>query len=159
VREGQAITVDCANEATFDNLFARFVQLHRRRWTARGELGVLSDDLISFHREVGRRFVAEGVLRLYVLSLGAAPAAAFYGFHAKGRSVYYLSGFDPTYERYSPGTLVVAHALERALLDDRAEAFDFLRGAEAYKYAWGAEDELLYRHSLQPAERVDDLAA
>jgi CelD/BcsL family acetyltransferase involved in cellulose biosynthesis/glycosyltransferase involved in cell wall biosynthesis len=150
-RDGLPISVTLADAAAFDELFRQFVHLHRLRWRGRGQAEVLSDDRVSFYEEVGRQFIAVGILRLYVLHLGDAPASAFYGFHANGRTLYYLSGFDPAFERYSPGTLVVAHALERALLDDRAQAFDFLRGAEAYKYAWGAEDELLYCHSLKPS--------
>ena len=71
------------------------------------------------------------------------------GYHAAGRTIFYLSGFDPAFARYSPGKLVVAHAIEQAITRDAARAFDFLRGAEAYKYAWGAVDEPLFRRSLR----------
>jgi CelD/BcsL family acetyltransferase involved in cellulose biosynthesis len=39
----------------------------------------------------------------------------------------------------SPGTQIVAHAIEEAVREG-AEEFHFLRGGEAYKYAWGAVD-------------------
>ena len=86
---------------------------------------------------------------MYALALGGHLAAAFYGFHAAGRTIFYLSGFDPAFARYSPGKLVVAHAIEQAIARDAARAFDFLRGAEAYKYAWGAVDEPLFRRSVR----------
>lgn len=109
---------------------------------------MLSDPLVAFHREVAGRVLCDGLLRLYVLYLGDVPAAAFYGFQTRRRTVYYLGGFEPRFERYSPGTLVVAHALERAVVEDSAAAFDFLRGAEAYKYAWGAADQEVYRRHM-----------
>jgi CelD/BcsL family acetyltransferase involved in cellulose biosynthesis len=85
---------------------------------------------------------------MHALWLGGHLAAAFYGYHAAGRTVFYLSGFDPAFARYSPGKLVVAHAIERAITREHARTFDFLRGAEAYKYAWGAVDEPLFRRTL-----------
>jgi CelD/BcsL family acetyltransferase involved in cellulose biosynthesis len=71
-------------------------------------------------------------------------AAAFYGFCVKGRTTYYLGGLEPDFERYSPGTLLVGHAIEHAVVSDAAHAFDFLRGREAYKRGWGATEQPLY---------------
>jgi CelD/BcsL family acetyltransferase involved in cellulose biosynthesis len=91
------------------------------------------------------------MLRLYTLTLGRRVAAAFYGFSAKGRSVYYLGGFDPEFSRYSPGTLLVAHAIGRAVTDDHAHTFDFLRGRETYKLAWGGTEQPLYGWQVRSA--------
>jgi CelD/BcsL family acetyltransferase involved in cellulose biosynthesis len=88
---------------------------------------------------------------LHILSLGGQPAAAFYGYHAGGQTIFYLGGFDPALARFSPGKLVVGYAIEYALVHDRARAFDFLRGAETYKYLWGAVDQPLYRRTLSLA--------
>jgi CelD/BcsL family acetyltransferase involved in cellulose biosynthesis len=137
-----------------DTLFSQLLDLHRRRWQARDEPGMLSGPLEPFHREVVRRFQTNGLLRLYALYLDDAPAAAFYGFATPRRTVFYVGGFDPRFERFSPGMLVIAHAIQRALVEGAAE-FDFLRGAEAYKYRWGAIDRELYRCNLEPeAHRV-----
>jgi CelD/BcsL family acetyltransferase involved in cellulose biosynthesis len=57
----------------------------------------------------------------------------------RGRMLYYLGGFDPAHAALSPGTLLTAHAMEDAIRHGAAE-FDFLRGGERYKYAWGAVD-------------------
>jgi CelD/BcsL family acetyltransferase involved in cellulose biosynthesis len=100
----------------------------------------------------------QGLLRLHTLRLGGQAAAAFYGFATPTRWVYYLGGFAPGFERYSPGTLAVGHAVERAI-QAGAQSFDFLRGGEAYKYAWGALDEPLHAHTLQPPAREVGRAA
>ena len=42
-------------------------------------------------------------------------------------------------QAYSPGTLLIAYALEDAVSRGDSE-FDFLRGNEPYKYRWGARD-------------------
>ena len=147
-RDGLPVSFESVTAASFERLFGALVNLHRARWRQRGEPGMLEGKLLEFHREAARRLLQERLLRMHALWLGGHLAAAFYGYHAAGRTVFYLSGFDPAFARYSPGKLVVAHAIERAITREHARTFDFLRGAEAYKYAWGAVDEPLFRRTL-----------
>ena len=81
------------------------------------------------------------MLRLYLLRLGQTPLAVYYGFFANGIAYAYLSGFDPDRAELSPGTQIVGHAIEEAVREGVRE-FHFLRGGEAYKYAWGAVDRI-----------------
>jgi CelD/BcsL family acetyltransferase involved in cellulose biosynthesis len=148
-RDGLPVSVDEATPLTFNAPFDDLARLHRLRWAARGLNGMLNAELEAFHRSAASAFARHGLLRLYTLKLGDSLAAAFYGFSAKGRSLYYLSGFDPAFERYSPGSLVVSHAIERAVTQDHAHTFDFLRGREAYKSAWGATEYPLYHWSMR----------
>jgi CelD/BcsL family acetyltransferase involved in cellulose biosynthesis len=148
-RDGLRPAVEEASPATLAVTFDALVRLHRRRWAERGQSGMLTGRLEAFHREVARHLLQRGLLRLYTLELGGHVAAGFYGFSVKNRSAYYLGGFDPAFSRYSPGTLVVAHAIDRAVADDHAHTFDFLRGREAYKLAWGGTEQPLYRWSMR----------
>ena len=43
---------------------------------------------------------------------------------------------------------IVNHAEDRVMLSDE---IDFLRGQEAYKYTWGAEDRATYERRLSPS--------
>ena len=61
---------------------------------------------------------------------------------------YYLSGYDPDLEKLSIGNILVAHAIEQAVRDG-ATTFDFLRGAEEYKYRWGSQDQPLYHVAVR----------
>jgi CelD/BcsL family acetyltransferase involved in cellulose biosynthesis len=126
-----------------------FFALHGSRWAARGEHGgVLDDETVRrFHRAAAPAMDSAGLLRLHVLRVGEKAIAAFYGF-AHGETVFaYLGGFDPAYARYSPGQLMLAHAMEQAIrAGDRV--FDFLRGNEAYKYQWGASDRSVWRRLI-----------
>jgi CelD/BcsL family acetyltransferase involved in cellulose biosynthesis len=146
--------VEHVTRGNFARLFDALVELHSARWAARGEPGVLPAHLEAFHREAAGRLFERGLLRMHALRLGDQIAAVFYGFHAAERTTYYLSGFDPALEQFSPGTLVVAQAIQYAIEHDHARAFDFLRGAEAYKYAWGAVDEPLYGFSARLERRA-----
>jgi CelD/BcsL family acetyltransferase involved in cellulose biosynthesis len=124
--------------AALDLLF----ELHAKRWELRGQRGVLAEPAIrELHRDAAERFAARDELRLYVASVGGRPAAVVYGLRWGRRLYLYLQGIEPALERASPGTLVVAGLLEDAIGEGIREV-DFLRGAEPYKYAWGAVDEV-----------------
>jgi CelD/BcsL family acetyltransferase involved in cellulose biosynthesis len=146
-------------EADADNLEAMMdtlVRLHGASWRRRGEPGVLEESsLQSFHREVARGLLTARALRLYTLRVEEKPVAAFYGFQDGTHVRYYLGGFDPDFERYSVGSLMVAQALEEASRSG-AEVFDFLRGAEPYKCTWGASVTRNHRRCLwhAPAQKV-----
>jgi CelD/BcsL family acetyltransferase involved in cellulose biosynthesis len=123
-------------------------RLHAARWRARGLPGVWADAAVAaFHRAAAAELAAAGLLRLYVLAREGDAIAAYYGFLHRRRAFYYLSGFDPAWSALSPGTLIVAHAMTEALAEG-ATAFDFLRGAEPYKYRWGARDCPLHLRRL-----------
>ena len=123
-------------EAAMGDLF----RLHEARWRARGEAGLCRDLLVQgFHRAAAAGLQAAGMLRLYRLWIGEAVGAVYYGFVANGTAYAYLGGFDPAQPRLSPGLQIIAHAVEQAA-GEGARRFDFLRGGEAYKYAWGATD-------------------
>jgi CelD/BcsL family acetyltransferase involved in cellulose biosynthesis len=58
--------------------------------------------------------------------------------------MYYNAGVDPEARYLSPGVVLIAGLVRRAL-EAGAKRFDFLRGDESYKYEWGAVDEPVQR--------------
>ncbi|MBV9495145.1 MAG: GNAT family N-acetyltransferase [Acidobacteria bacterium] len=137
-----------ATPDNLDELLSALYELHAARWRQRNLPGVLGDDVIQgFHREVARLMLAEGALRMFAMQLGDRVVGVFYGFAHQGISYYYLSGYDPAYEKRSVGNVLVAHAIEDAAREG-AHTFDFLRGAEEYKYSWGAKDRMNTRRML-----------
>lgn len=145
-REGGVCAIASASE--LDEAIDALFRLHAARWHARGEEGVLADGRVqSFHRDVAKRLHARGVARLHVLRMEERIVSALYAFVDRGRAYYYIGGFDPSYAKLSPGVLLVAAAMEDAIASG-ARVFDFLRGGEPYKYAWGATDRVLYRRVL-----------
>jgi CelD/BcsL family acetyltransferase involved in cellulose biosynthesis len=137
-----AVTHETATEENLDDLLTVLFDLHAARWKRRGLPGVLADDVTQhFHREVARRMLGASALRLFAIRLAGRPVAVFYGFAHQGTTCYYLSGYDPELEKLSIGTIAVAHAIESAVAEGQS-TFDFLRGAEEYKYSWGAVDRM-----------------
>ncbi len=134
---------ECATADTLPGLQAELIRLHQRRWTAQGEPGVLADPaVLGLHHDAAPRLLHAGMLRLEVLRAGGQAAAAIMALlSGPGRILFYLSGFDDAHAFISPGTLLLGTMLEDAVREGRREAH-FLRGQEAYKYAWGAADRM-----------------
>lgn len=157
-----SIRYQCAGPADAFEFLEALLSLHAARWRTRGEAGVLADEhVIRAHREALPGLLAAGVLRLHALRLDGRIIAVLYGLTDRRmhpRFYYYLGGFDPVCERLSPGTLLIAHAMEQAIQESCGE-FDFLRGNESYKRLWGARERPLYRRRLAhgrhaPRQRV-----
>jgi CelD/BcsL family acetyltransferase involved in cellulose biosynthesis len=122
--------------------------LHAARWQARGEAGVLDESRTqAFHRAALPRLAARGLASLHLASFGGEPVAAYYGLVGRHAAYDYITGFDPAAAFVSPATLLIAHAMERAIARGATE-FHFLRGREGYKYGWGAADRCNVRRSL-----------
>ena len=152
-RQGE-LRWECADERSLEEIFEALLRLHRARWAARGEPGVLAPEAVqAAHRASLPGLLRSGVLRLHALRLNGAIIAALYALADRpgggDRRVYfYLGGFDPGCASLSPGALIVGHAIEAAVREG-AVAFDFLRGQEGYKLRWGARDTPTYCRRLR----------
>jgi len=97
-----------------------------------------------FFRNLVAALAQEDLVRLYFLTVNRVRAAAVLCFQEERALLLYNSGYDPAFASLSAGivakALVLRHAIEMGL-----ESFDFLRGAEPYKYDLGAQDLRVYR--------------
>lgn len=144
-----AFTVEPTTPAHLDEHLAALFRLHAARWQARGEPGVLADPTVrAFHREAAAGLLALGQLRSFAVRIGGRIVAAYHGFADARRAYAYLSGYDPTLPHPGLGAMLIGLAVERAI-GGGLEAFDFLRGREPYKYAWGAVDQPAFGRRLQ----------
>jgi CelD/BcsL family acetyltransferase involved in cellulose biosynthesis len=67
-----------------------------------------------------------------------------------GKNVYYyMGGFDMEATKLAPGNVLFVHVINRAI-ENGYTKFDFLRGAENYKYRWGAADTELHSLEIYP---------
>jgi CelD/BcsL family acetyltransferase involved in cellulose biosynthesis len=145
---------DLAAPDTLRGAMEDLFRLHNTRWRRRGVSGAFSGPRIQkFHHDVAGQLLARGWLRLHRLKLDGEARAAFYCFQLGRRVYYYLSGFDVAFAKYSLGNVLMAQAIETAITDGARE-FDLLRGDEAYKFAWKAEERRTLRLILgRPAWR------
>jgi CelD/BcsL family acetyltransferase involved in cellulose biosynthesis len=123
-----------------------FIDLHQKRW---GALGLFpptagGDASRVFIRRLFEEHGSDGPLRLAFLTVGDRRIAAGIHFRTADGYLYYNAGVDPDARDLSPGVLMVAEYVRRALAEG-APRLDFLRGDESYKYEWGAVDEPIQR--------------
>ena len=133
-----AITRSVASAEELGPALDDLMILHERRWAGRGPLGrgaFFFPEFRAFHRDVSRRFLERGWVELISLEVNGRPIAMQYNFDFRGTTHYYLSGFDPEWQRFSPGLVLMGRALARAIDRGRSEV-DFLRGDEPYKARW-----------------------
>ena len=153
-REG-ALSWETADQSNVAGLVEALIALHAAAWQSRGTSGVLADPKIeAFHRAAAPRLLNAGLLRMYGLRLRGRLIGVWYGFFHRQRLYFYLGGFSPEHRRLSPGTLLIAHAIEQARRDC-AVCLDFLRGEEPYKCLWGARSQTTYQRYLYPRTSPD----
>jgi CelD/BcsL family acetyltransferase involved in cellulose biosynthesis len=98
----------------------------------------------SFYCEIAREFVRASALRLSIVTVGGVTAASILAFVSGPALYFYLSAYDPSFAKLSPGAALIAWTIEQAIAEGCRSA-DFLRDPEPYKYLWGARDRRNYR--------------
>jgi len=113
-----------------------FYETHRLRWRKRGLPGAFVGGRIqAFHREWAALAGPKGWIWLSVLEVGDKVAGTLYAMRLADTCYFYQAGFDPAHQAISPGTVLVAHTVRRAI-EHGVRRFDFLRGDEPYKRRW-----------------------
>ncbi len=158
LRKHASLEIVQADRSNWKEILDALFRLHTARWQERQESGVLdADALRAFHREAAERFLEGGMLRLYGLFAGGDCIAVQYNLSAKSRVYAYLSGFEPAWSKFSPGTVLLGYSIACAIEEGAAE-FDFLRKRESFKYNWCARDRvnrrLVLSRGAQAAQEV-----
>jgi CelD/BcsL family acetyltransferase involved in cellulose biosynthesis len=101
------------------------------------------------------RFAALGAFRSYVLEQNDRPLAFAFGFQWKGCYTYEEVGFDPEYQKYSPGKVLFFRLLEDLIANDPPSVLDFGYGDSDYKQLFGTRQTrsgpvILARRDLRP---------
>ncbi len=139
IESGKVRLVRAVDAESLERGFDIFIDLHQKRRTMLGQPGCFaSTRFAAFHREIARRFLATGQLRLIWLEVDGRPLASEYDFVGGGTIYYYQGGFEPELAELSPGTLMQAASLQAAIAEGQRH-FDFLRGDEPYKQQWNAQ--------------------
>jgi CelD/BcsL family acetyltransferase involved in cellulose biosynthesis len=145
------ISFETATVASLPEVLDALLELHAIRWARDDRPGVLADPAIrAFHDAAAPALLSAGLLRLYALRLDGRIVAVLHCMLAKARTYCYMSGYDPDLAEISPGTLILAHAIEQAIGEGAFEV-DFLRGGEPYKYFWGVRERPCYGRMLRRA--------
>jgi CelD/BcsL family acetyltransferase involved in cellulose biosynthesis len=104
----------------------------------------MTERMARFFRRMVLTLAEQNLVQLYCLEVNGVRAASVLCFDAGDELLLYNSGYDPDYASLAVGLLSKSLALEQAI-EDGKRRFDFLRGAEPYKYDLGGKDLAVYR--------------
>jgi len=119
---------------TFLKLFALSREEKARFLTAQME---------SFFRSLAEAMAELRLLRFGILEVNEQPAAMTMVFDYNGSMYLYNSGYDPQYNSLSVGLLSKVLGIKESIERGRKK-WDFLKGAEKYKYQLGGSEIPLY---------------
>jgi CelD/BcsL family acetyltransferase involved in cellulose biosynthesis len=117
---------------------ATFADLHRRSSRDKGEFMTADKEkfFLALHNDAG------GVID-FLLDGSGRPASAVFSFEDDAGFYLYNSAFEPEVRQLSPGNVILSHLIERSIAERRG-VFDFLKGAETYKFRLGAVSRPLF---------------
>ena len=114
----------------------------------------LTPEREHFFRSIGQELSHAGQIQLYFLQVNGSRAAGALCFDYRGRRLLYNSGYDLDFSPLSVSLLLKAFCLQEAI-EQGMDYFDFLRGAEPYKYDLGAKDVSLYHMTIRRHPSLD----
>jgi len=97
----------------------------------------------SFFKSLARAMADIGLLRFGVLQVNGVPAAMTMGFDYDGSHYLYNSAYDPQFGHLSVGLLSKVLCLKESI-QKGMNKWNFLKGAEPYKYQLGGQEVPLY---------------
>ena len=123
------------------HLLDRLMQLHEARSDAQGWGTTFTPERIAFHQSLIAASEEGRGPGMMVASTADEVVGVLYGFWWRGSFSYFQTGWDPAWWELSLGTALVYEMILHAKTSGAA-VFDFLRGAEDYKYRFGAVDHV-----------------
>ncbi len=121
-----------------DNFFKMFVE------SRSDKASFLTGQMSDYFRTLADALAETGLLKMGVLELDGKPVAEIMCFDYNNKIYLYNSGYDPGYTSLSAGLLSKIYAIKDSIEKHR-KCFDFLKGAETYKYHLGGKEIPLYR--------------
>jgi CelD/BcsL family acetyltransferase involved in cellulose biosynthesis len=104
----------------------------------------LTNRIESFFRSLVKATARSGLLRFGILELNASPVAVVMYLDYNNSVFLYNNGYDPKHSFLSVGLISKVLCLKDSVERGRSK-FDFLKGAEEYKYRLGGKEITLYR--------------
>jgi len=101
----------------------------------------------EFFRSLAKAMAEIKLLRYGILEVASQIAAMIMGFDYEGTLYLYNSAYDPRYNSLSVGLLSKVLCIQESIKRGRKK-WDFLKGAEKYKYQLGGSEVRLYNYQI-----------
>jgi CelD/BcsL family acetyltransferase involved in cellulose biosynthesis len=132
----------CQNGEAVRECMQDFFRLHRVSRPDKARFMIPERE--RFFMDAALELGGRGQLNLAILELDGQRVASCLSFDYLDSRLLYNSGYDPDYSKLSVGLVNKALAIKEAI-EEGKQTFDFLRGAERYKYDLGAKDRPVYQ--------------
>lgn len=133
--------------AELDREIEDFLQLQMS--SRKDKADFMTEEMATFFREMARRMMEAGHLRLSFLKLDGIKAATLMAFEYDGRYWLYNSGYKPdVFASLSPGWVLLAYTIQYAVVVG-LKVYDFMQGSEEYKYRFGSQDYKVMRVTVK----------
>lgn len=116
---------------------ALFLRLFRMARTDKDQF--LTPKREAFFRSLAKGMAQAQLLRIGILELDAKPVASLMCFDYNDTMYLYNSGYDPEYSHLSVGLVSKILCIKETIERGKTK-FDFLKGAEVYKYRLGGKE-------------------
>lgn len=113
----------------FESALSAFQRVYSQSWKP-------AETFPRFIPELARSCSNRGWARLGVAWLEERPIAAQFWIVANKTAYIYKLAYDPSFEHFSPGSLLTAALIEHVLRVDQVNEVDYLSGDDPYKKEW-----------------------
>jgi len=126
------------------------IQLNRSRMGDKGKVSSLEDPgFRDFLLDAVPDMARAGLAWMDVVEENREVVGAALNLVHGDSIYYYMGGFHERSKKLRPGTALFARVI-RYSTENGYTRYDFLRGAENYKYRWGATDVFTYQVTVYP---------
>ncbi|MCC7202305.1 MAG: GNAT family N-acetyltransferase [Nitrospirae bacterium] len=101
------------------------------------------ENIFNFHRDLIKRIAGKGWVSLRALRKDSEVIAASYNFIFEGCVFSYQKGFNPQWDSYGPGTVLLYELIQESFSEGHKE-YNFLSGEEEYKKGWTNQGRTLF---------------
>jgi CelD/BcsL family acetyltransferase involved in cellulose biosynthesis len=127
----------CHTWDDYQDHFDGMVKMHGDRWAEDGT-PQKSDQKLSCWKEAICGQFNKGTIAYYQLLLDGAPAAYRLGFLDRGTFYAWHTGFDPKYQEYHPGMMILAYMIKH-FMDTGVSRINFMAGDYEWKLDWSPD--------------------
>ena len=139
---------ECASLDEALQLLEWLARQKSQRYVSTGAKDILRNGhVLGFYKEAISRLWEPGQVHVSSLDLNDHPIAVHFGFVCGQQYLYYMPSFDTAFSPYSPGRLLLFNLIHASFLRGLHE-FDFMNGADPYKYEWTSEECRVYEVAL-----------
>lgn len=137
------------NTKDLEPAFEQLTKLHLQRWSEKTGAGSFtSDSYLSFHRAVMEALQERDNLRLYCLEHNGVIMAVEYSYQWNNAIYSFQCGFNPEYQEYRPGQLLLNYSIENAI-EENVRQYDLLKGDYDYKRSAAKEQRNTLRYNAR----------